>query len=479
MKWTYMKLICFSGIRYFLMLLVVFFLSLGFGLLPASHADSNSSTAEDNVFGDEKNAFGGENAAASEAASFSMAADDNQIVLNGFLEIERGARVGESENHEETWVLANERVRLKTSKSVDKGGFDLKIDFVKDGITRKTEVDIREARLRYSPFRWMDLSIGKQVATWGVGDLIFINDLFPKNWVNLFTGRDIESLKDASNAVRITSYLGNWTWDVVWTPEFDPDSTPTGCRFSVFDPNQGMPVANTESCGEPVSVEEQNNKDENGEIAMRLKTLFGSQEVALYAYNGFWKNPKGLKFSPAAGLFIPFYPRLGVYGLSSEGQLGPGIVFFEAGHYRSYEDEDGTNPLIENSNVRGMVGYKYQFSADLTLSGQVMSEKMLNYDNYEDHVPVGLIAKDEVRNTVTLRLMQTAQQETLRMSFFVYHRPQHRDDYLRYWVNKRLDDHFDVTVGGNVFSGHPDYLDSEFGMLRKDDNAFVRVKYIF
>lgn len=486
MKWTYMKLIYFLRLRYFIMFFAVFILGFGTSLLPVSHATAQDLAAEENVFeeeeavfGEEESVFGEEGASGSEEASFGIMGDDNQIQLNGFLEIERGARIGESDNHEETWVLANERVRLKTSKSVDKGGFDLKLDFVKDGVTRETEIDIREARLRYSPVSWMDLSIGKQVSTWGVGDLIFINDLFPKNWVNLFAGRDIESLKDSSNAVRMTSYFGDWSWDVVWTPEFDPDTTPTGCRFSMFDPNQAMPVANLDSCGEPLSVDEQNNQDENGEIAMRLKTQFGAQEVAFYGYNGFWKNPKGIKFDQQAGSFKPFYPRLGVYGLSSEGQFGPGIIFLEAGHYRSYEDEDGTDPLIENSNVRTMVGYKYQLSADLTASGQVMSEKMLNYDNYEEHLPMGMIAKDEVRNTVTLRLVQTAQQETLRISFFVYHRPQHRDDYLRYWINKRLDDHFDVTIGGNVFSGHPDYLDSEFGMLHQDDNAFVRVKYIF
>ncbi|MBF0276337.1 MAG: hypothetical protein HQM13_01040 [SAR324 cluster bacterium] len=470
-----------------MILFLIVFLLAGQGqgrtVLAASEmADSSSpeTSAADAEENSEENVFDDENVFDAEDEEISVSGNDsNAIVFNGFLETERGARVGESENHKETWLLANQRVRLKTSGNTEKGGFDLKLDFVKDDITRQMEVDIREARLRYSPADWMDLSIGRQVSTWGVGDLIFINDLFPKNWINLLTGRDIESLKDASDVLRMTSYFGSWSWDLVWTPEFDPDTTPTGCRFSVFDPNLGRTRSNSDSCGKNSPAEEQNNKDENGEIAMRLKTRWGSQELAIYGYNGFWKNPKGLRFLPEQGLFKPFYPRLGVYGFSSEGQLGDGIVFFETGLYRSFEDEDGKDPLIENSSLRMMFGYRYMLNANLTLSGQGMSEKMMNYTNYKDNLHPDQSAKDEVRNTVTLRLVKTAQQDTLRISFFVYHRPQHRDDYLRYWVNKRLDDHFDITAGGNLFSGHSDYADSEFGMLREDDNVFIRMKYIF
>ncbi len=444
---------------------------------------------EDYTFDDEDNVFG-----ESEELETAEQRDDwdelASLPINGFVEVERGARLGVSENHDNTFLLANFRVRLKTSGNTDKGGFDVKLDFITDEITHETVTDVREARLRYSPTEWMDLSVGRQVATWGVGDLVFINDLFPKNWINFFAGRDVESLKDPSNILRATVYLGDWTWDTVWTPQFDPSTTPTGCRFSVFNPNHANPsnsnslgqktVANPESCQHfPDSVAEQNNQAENGEIAMRLSVLWGTQEVAFYGYNGFWKSPKGVRFNLETGLLEPIHPRLGVYGLSSEGQWGPGIFFLEAGHYLSHEDRDGTDPLIENSMVRMLLGYRYDVSATQTVGTQILSEKMLNYDNYQNNLMPGQIEQTEVRNTYTIRFTQTAQQETLRASMFVYHRPENHDGYLRYWVNKRLDDHFDFTVGGNVFSGDRNYLDSEFGMLREDDNLYGRLKYVF
>ena len=42
--------------------------------------------------------------------------------------------------------------------------------------------------------------------TWGTGDLLFINDLFPKNWKSLAIGRDDEYLKDPSGAVKASFF---------------------------------------------------------------------------------------------------------------------------------------------------------------------------------------------------------------------------------------------------------------------------------
>jgi hypothetical protein len=65
--------------------------------------------------------------------------------------------------------------------------------------------------------------------------------------------------------------------------------------------------------------------------------------MAIYYYNGFYKNPKSLKIgilasNNQAGL-LPYYSRLNVYGYSSEGQVGPGILSFETGY--NYSKDDG------------------------------------------------------------------------------------------------------------------------------------------
>ncbi len=221
------------------------------------------------------------------------------IEFSGFGEIEQGINITGDGPHRDAaeadklhWMLANRRFRIKTSKTGDKGGVFIKIDFIRDEVIDKTYIDLRELRLQYRLFSWLDVSVGRQVATWGVADMLFINDLFPKNWVANFQGRDNESLKDSSTSLRLTSYFGKWTLDMVYHPKFSPDTTPTGCYFSVYDPNSGRLIANPGSCGEGNASEKVSNNVQHEEIAVSLKRRLPSQEVALYGYSGPFKNPR-------------------------------------------------------------------------------------------------------------------------------------------------------------------------------------------
>ena len=64
-------------------------------------------------------------------------------------------------------------------------------------------IDPREAWLSTQPLDFLDLKAGRQVVTWGTGDLLFINDLFPKDWQSFILGRDEEYLKAPSDTVKV------------------------------------------------------------------------------------------------------------------------------------------------------------------------------------------------------------------------------------------------------------------------------------
>jgi hypothetical protein len=312
------------------------------------------------------------------------------LEFSGFAEIEQGGNITGGGPMRDAgvndWMMANRRFRLKTSKELDKAAFFVKLDFIQDDVANRSFADIRELRLTYTPFTWVDMSIGKQVSTWGVGDMLFINDLFPKNWVANFQGRDMESLKDSSTSLRITSYLSsNISFDVVYHPEFTPDTTPAGCYVSVYDPNSGGVVKNQNSCT-PNETHRETGTYKDGEIASSLKMKIFEQEASLYYYRGFYKNPKGIEFNTSTGLFTPYYPELTVYGASIEGQMGPGIWAAEVGYYHSREDEDGDKYLIENSSFKSLLGYRVDFTSSFSVGVQWYQETMKNYDEYEASV---------------------------------------------------------------------------------------------
>ena len=416
---------------------------------------------------------------------------------SGFVEVERAAHLGEESPVGRDFIQDNTRVRLKTSLQNRHGGAFFKLDFTEDGITGSSAVDVREARLQYTPWRWLDLNVGKQVSTWGVGDMVFINDLFPKNWVAMFTGRDMELWKDSANALRVAAFAGPLTWDTVWHPRFAPDTTPTGCRFAVFDPNSGQVSAFPSTCGGPAPAASLTGQDEDGELAMRLKMMVGGFELALYGYQGFFKSPRGLRWldaqgqpvsgvpNPAGGDWLaPYYPELQVTGLSLEGQAGAGIFSLEAGYYDSREDPEGDQFLIENSMVKYLVGYRMDFSAHFGAGLQWYSEEMAQYEAYEAaylaNNPAGYaFRKDKKRDTYTLRLTFKFQQDTFWINYFTYQRPQEMDSYQKLDFTKRLDDNFVLAGSLNVFAGDDDRRDREFSMVRDDDNAALRLTYNF
>lgn len=415
---------------------------------------------------------------------------DDSIKFSGFIDFEQGANITnqgptQSKEDERDYVLANRRLRLKTNKSYGKSSMYFTLDFNHDEILNSSNVDIREARFVFSPIENTDVSIGRQVSTWGVGDLIFINDLFPKNWVAHFQGREMDMLKDPTDSLRLTYYGSSWSFDVVGTPKFTPDTTPNGCRFAVFSPNSKQVSMNENCDGHSLYAKDQ-SKLENGELAASIKKKFGSQEFAVYAYKGFYKSPKGINIVSNGNdnMLVPFYPELSVYGASHEGQIGPGIFTAEYGYYLSRQDKDGENFLIENSMMKYLVGYRVEFNSHIYAGIQWYQEKMLDYDKYEESYlafnPQGYAYRlKEHRNTYTARVGFKFMQDTLMLNFFSYIRPEDKDAFHKFEISKRIENHIDVAMGVNTFEGDENYTDREFGMLQDQDNAFVRFKYIY
>ena len=208
-----------------------------------------------------------------------------------------------------------------------------------------------------------------------------------------------------------------------------------------------------------------------------MKKKLGPLEFVLYGYDGFYKNPKGVLFNGET--LVPYYPGLSALGASAEGQIGPGIFSAEAGYYDSREDRDGSNPLVENSTFKYLVGYRLDIDAHLSAGAQWYREIMMDYAAYRASVGNNPYSRKKNQDTFTLRLTYKAKQETLWITLFSYIRPQDKDSFTRLDISKRLDNHFSITAGVNLFTGTEHYEDREFGMQRHDDNLFLRLRYNF
>jgi hypothetical protein len=396
--------------------------------------------------------------------------DSYGLEVNGFVEARGGVRVRQ-DPLEKDYSIAETRLQLDISKDLEWGMIKLKGDLYGDQVTEEFGAQLREANLVFSPLDSVDLKAGRQVLTWGTGDLIFINDMFPKDWQSFFIGRNDEYLKAPSDAVKISMFLESFDLDLVYTPIFNNSVYVSGERLSFYNS-----LSSSFSGRDSEMDDDERNSSKDGEFSARLSKNISGTEIALYSYTGFWKEPEG--FDMATGL--AYYPRLSVYGASARAQLLGGIGNIETGYYDSRTNRDGTDPTNRNSEIRFLAGFEREIGKDLTGALQYYLELMQDYPNYEQALTAmspTMPHRDKQRHMLTLRLTKLAMQQNLNISLFAYYSPSDHDGYLRPKIAYRINDNWQVEGGGNIFWGQQDY--TFWGRFKKNNNIFTGLRYSF
>ena len=391
----------------------------------------------------------------------------SNLEMHGFYEIRSGYRT-RKDKYEKDMSIMEQRLQIDISSYLDWADFKVKGDIIGDLVEEQADFDLREAYMSTSPYDFMDLKVGRQVLTWGTGDLVFINDLFPKDWQSFFIGRDTEYLKAPSDALKISLFSDIANLDIVYTPQFDSDRFISGERISYWNSNLGRLAGQD-------AIQHTDKPDRwfrDDEIAARLYKNINNYEYALYAYRGFWKSPGGLNASRTQAIF----PDLNVYGASVRGNVGKGIGNLEFGYYESDDDQSGTNGNINNSELRYLAGYSQEIGKDLTLGLQYYIEQIMDYDKHKNSMPAGL-TRDEFRHLITVRLTKLLMNQNLRCSLFTYFSLSDKDAYMRPNINYKVNDNLAVELGANIFFG--DYPNTFFGQFQNDTNIYTAIRYSF
>lgn len=396
----------------------------------------------------------------------SWLADADDLELRGFVDARAGARTG-SDPYEKDVSLAETRLQLDLNWFKERAVFKFKGDLVGDAVTDKAEAAAREINLLFSPLDFVDVKLGRQILTWGTGDLLFVNDLFPKDWESFFVGRDSEYLKAPADVLKTSLFFEAVNIDLVYAPVFNGSIFIDGSRLSYWNPNLER-LAGRDFI---LADRERNRFLKDSEFALRLYRNIGSVETAIYGYSGFWKTPEGM--DPATADLT--YPRLNVWGASARGPFLAGIANIETGYYDSREDRDGGDPLVRNNEIRLLAGFEKELAVNLTGSVQYYLEWMQKYDRYRR--TAGLSARDEYRHVVTLRLTRLLFNQNLTLSFFAYYSPTDEDGYLRPSIRYKITDQWAVEGGGNIFFGNADH--TFFGQFENNSNLYAGVRRNF
>lgn len=364
-------------------------------------------------------------------------------------------------------LLGEERLQLELERYSRRGtaGFFLKVDIFHDALTERADLELRESYLDVvlDP---VGLRIGRQIMTWGVGDLIFINDVFPKDYAAFFSGRPLQYLKVGVDALKLDLFTAPVSAEIVLIPSFQPDRLPTADRFVLFDPFAGLP-----------RVEQRPRPSvSDAEVALRLYRRVAGADLSLYLYRGFQGSPAA-KLAPEAGpeRVLLRFPRLNVFGASLERAGFNGVVSAEVGYYDS-RDAGASDPSVPNSELRGLIGYRRQLWPETQLGVQYYVEWMQDHDAYLASLSPDAGRRDEWRQVATLRYTQSLAYQTWQVGFFLFLGLSEADYLAIPEVRHRLTEDLWAALGANVFGGGRQDL---FGAFDPNDNVYLTVRYGF
>lgn len=395
--------------------------------------------------------------------------------ISGFSEAYGGAFFNENRTNNDESILEL-RNELAINRYLGSHFFSSRLQLVADKLEDpNVYLDVRELFINLNLSQQLGLRVGQQVTTWGTGDMLFINDLFPKDWQSMFAGRDDGYLKAPTASLKLSFFSSFINADLVWSPLFSPDNHINGERFVYFNPA----VMQQEMAGQKVATmpklmtTKPEKELKNGQLHLRLSRNFGSLESALYAYRGFYTQPMG--YDPAKQRYI--FPALQTVGGSVREDTQIGLLSAEVSYWLSLDDEKGSNNFIPNSQFKSILGIEKELFKNFTAGVQWMREQTLKYHeakaNYQGLTPI----YDEVKHTYTLRLRLQTYKQKITWSLFNYYSPNDEDGLATFKVAYRHSDNWLIAAGANSFYGKKTY--TQWGQFEPNSNCFAHIKYNF
>lgn len=381
--------------------------------------------------------------------------------VRGFLQTNESYRPFQSHNFVAEFLKAEQRAQLEIKQVRPGGEIDVKADFIHEEIENDASISLREGYLaRY--WKSLDVRIGRQVITWGTGDLVFITDVFPKNWESFITGAPIEYLKKGSDALRINLEKSGLGLEGIFIPEFQRDNFPSSRRLSFFEPF-------------PKAAVHRIDRSAQAEAGLRIyKTSYGFSN-SLYLFIG--RDPSPItELNPASSTAITRFGKLNMIGFSTQGNTKLGLLSAEIAYYGT-EDTSGTNPFVNNPSIKTLLGIERTLKGNQTLGFQFTQDWMLKFENYFATLPPGFPSRDNVLNTLTLRWRDSLKHDKLKPTVFGLYNFNDRDWFLIAETQVEIRTGAWFIIGARLFGGKERH--TMFGQFQDDSNLYLTVRYAF
>jgi hypothetical protein len=223
----------------------------------------------------------------------------------------------------------------------------------------------------------------------------------------------------------------------------------------------------------------------NAAGGIRLNRVAEGLDWSVSYYNGFSLIP-AVRFldvgamSPALELR---YNRIRSFGADIARNYGR-FGFRGEMAYIDTADDTGADPTVKNPSLYWVAGVDRTFFENLNLNLQFFQRRVRHFRDPESFIDpwqrltaIQNAAIDvhsrQVNNGITFRINNKWFHETLEAEILSVVNFTHSNSYFRPLVTYALNDHWKVTVGGELFTGDPD---TQYGSIKSNRGAFLELR---
>ena len=328
--------------------------------------------------------------------------------------------------------------------------------------TYEKEFELRQAYVLGSPFKMLDIKLGRQIVVWGTSDYIRVTDV-----LNPLDQRDpgltdLEDLRLPLTMSRMDIYLGDISLSAIAVHEQRFDKNPPfGSDF--------YPLA--------TALPKEKNREhkwDNTEWAGSLKVTFENSDISFY--HARMSNDKTHMVLLSPFHTPPIYmdhARMNMTGTATQLVMGNWIVKAEAAYFNGlcfFNRPDKTF-----SRWDALLGVEYFGFKNTIISLELVNRHINNFDTLLEQTPDYAVEND---SQAVLRISKDFLNETLTLVFLgsIFGPDAKNGSFQRYSME------YDFTDAWSLLTGFIDYQSGdkiEMKNIGKNDRIFLKLKYNF
>ena len=275
-------------------------------------------------------------------------------------------------------------------------------DFTRDVLKEyEDELELREAYLLGSPFKNLDVKIGRQIVVWGKSDNIRVTDVLNPLDMREPGMTDIEDLRLPVAMTNLGYYFGEWNLSGIAVHEIRFNKNPVfGHDFFPFESPLPPEIEPSESL-------------ENTEWAASLSGTFTGWDFALYyAYIFDEQTYLDTEVIDGSSLLVRKHARLNMAGAAADVALGNWLIKAEAAvlHGIRFFAAPGKNHTRSDL----LAGVEYSGFEETTISLEVVNRYI---HGFSDRLKLAPDKAEENLFQTVLRINRTFYNQTLDVTF--------------------------------------------------------------